>query len=383
MFGALSDFFHLNHFAAPPAGQAASNTKAPPASKKALATLPMVKVTADDILEATNKECLICLEEQTIGSWACKLQCGHLFHKPCLVDWLEKHCTCPVCRFELETDDSAYELERKKRMKKRKLRLRRDEIQNKSIAQLRELAASLNINITGCLDKTELEDKLVKSGLIEITEGAPPLEMTETEFNQKSVGELRHLLLSFGLSDRNLLEKSEFRNKLKECGRIVFIPEEKSGGSDEDSDYVNVSPMLVEEGSSNPKPCAIGSSIHEELDTASGKYHTLLSDLQASSLTELKSLCAQFGVSTAGCIYKQDIVDRLVSCDAVRILPADQQLEAKADHLSLESDINDYVDESYESEIKNTNNSSGITKNPCALKFLLICLHFLSFISFQ
>jgi hypothetical protein len=46
-----------------PPGQLAQegNANTPPASRRALASLPMVKVTGDDILEATNKECLVCL----------------------------------------------------------------------------------------------------------------------------------------------------------------------------------------------------------------------------------------------------------------------------------------------------------------------------------
>jgi Ring finger domain len=68
--------------------------RAPPASTRAIRNLPIVKVTADDLLEETNKECLICLEEQKMGSYACKLACGHLYHKQCLTEWLEKHCSC-------------------------------------------------------------------------------------------------------------------------------------------------------------------------------------------------------------------------------------------------------------------------------------------------
>jgi Ring finger domain len=68
--------------------------KAPPASDRAIRNLALVKVTADDLLEETNKECLICLEEQKMGSFACKLACGHLYHKQCLTEWLQKHCSC-------------------------------------------------------------------------------------------------------------------------------------------------------------------------------------------------------------------------------------------------------------------------------------------------
>lgn len=67
---------------------------APPASKKAIKNLAIVTVTADDLIEESNKECLICLCEQKIGSTACKLACGHLYHQACLTEWLEKSCTC-------------------------------------------------------------------------------------------------------------------------------------------------------------------------------------------------------------------------------------------------------------------------------------------------
>lgn len=105
----------------------------PPAGRNTLSSLPVVIVTADDLLEESNKECIVCLEEQKLGAQACKLPCGHLFHKQCITEWLIKHCTCPVCRFELETDDPDFEKGRRKRMKSRKLRLRLDELKGKSI----------------------------------------------------------------------------------------------------------------------------------------------------------------------------------------------------------------------------------------------------------
>jgi hypothetical protein len=323
----------------------------------------MVKVTADDILEVTNKECLICLEEQKIGAWAVKLQCGHLFHKDCVYGWLEQHCTCPVCRFELETDDQSYEQNRKQRMKKRKLRLRKDEIQNKTISQLRELAGSLNVNIQGCLDKVEVVDKLVKSGFIEITEGLPPIEMFESELNSKTVAELKYLLLSFGLPDRNLLEKSELRQSLINSGRIVFKPETKpsreesndssAGGYDLGAVHMDVDTAASSSGYASPSsssssradakasaPAPASRSASASSETESSKYYyTLLADLKALPLGELRELCARFGVSVAGCLYKADVVDRLVQCEHVRILPVEEQLAAKADYSAAAEDM--------------------------------------------
>lgn len=127
--------------------------KIPPASKKAIQSIPMVTVTADDLLEETNKECAVCLVDQTIGSQACKLPCGHLYHKNCLTEWLKIHCTCPVCRYEIETDDVYYERERRKKMQARKPRYRIDELQAMKIGNLRELSRCLNVPIADLIDK--------------------------------------------------------------------------------------------------------------------------------------------------------------------------------------------------------------------------------------
>jgi hypothetical protein len=59
-----------------------------------------------------------------LGSKVLKLPCGHIFHRACVSSWLERHCTCPTCRFEVETEDVRYEADRRKRMKTRRLRFR-------------------------------------------------------------------------------------------------------------------------------------------------------------------------------------------------------------------------------------------------------------------
>ena len=37
------------------------------------------------------------------------MPCAHIFHTDCLMPWLNEHNSCPVCRFELKTDDPEYE----------------------------------------------------------------------------------------------------------------------------------------------------------------------------------------------------------------------------------------------------------------------------------
>ena len=197
------------------------NSPSPPASKRLLRNLPTVTVTSDDLTEETNKNCCICLEDQVIGSTAVKLPCGHIFHSPCLIEWLEKSCMCPICRYELETDDVDYEKERKTRMKTRKPRMRRDELKSKTIGNLKDLMQQLGVSSSGCVDKSDLIERLVKCGKIDIVEGVPSIEISREEIESKSVSELKNLCKSFGLTVDNPLYKSDFINKLIESGRIV------------------------------------------------------------------------------------------------------------------------------------------------------------------
>uniref|UniRef100_A0A914C4Y9 RING-type domain-containing protein n=1 Tax=Acrobeloides nanus TaxID=290746 RepID=A0A914C4Y9_9BILA len=56
-------------------------------------------------------QCPICLGlfEDELEAILLKLPCKHLFHKKCIIPWLEKAATCPYCRSDLPTDDELYE----------------------------------------------------------------------------------------------------------------------------------------------------------------------------------------------------------------------------------------------------------------------------------
>ncbi|KAK9946919.1 hypothetical protein M0R45_012358 [Rubus argutus] len=83
---------------------------APPASKAAVSELPTVEIESVD--EAVV--CAICKDMVSVGEMSKKLPCGHGYHGDCIVPWLSSRNSCPVCRFELPTDDPEYEEERKK-----------------------------------------------------------------------------------------------------------------------------------------------------------------------------------------------------------------------------------------------------------------------------
>lgn len=84
--------------------------KPPPATSKEfmnnLETLPITE---------KGGQCAVCLKEWTAGEESKRLPCKHKFHPTCILPWLEKTNSCPVCRHELPTDDEDYEEYRKQK----------------------------------------------------------------------------------------------------------------------------------------------------------------------------------------------------------------------------------------------------------------------------
>ncbi|XVF06545.1 hypothetical protein REPUB_Repub06bG0058300 [Reevesia pubescens] len=74
----------------------------PPAKKETVEAMPTVIVE-------DNVQCSVCLEEIEIGSEAKEMPCKHKFHIGCIIPWLELHSSCPVCRYQLPSDDSKIE----------------------------------------------------------------------------------------------------------------------------------------------------------------------------------------------------------------------------------------------------------------------------------
>ncbi len=88
----------------------------PPASEEAINNLPEIEITEANCKkdETTSKvehpRCTICCEDMT--DKAVQMPCGHLFNKECIVNWLKQHNQCPVCRYELPTNDAEYEAQK-------------------------------------------------------------------------------------------------------------------------------------------------------------------------------------------------------------------------------------------------------------------------------
>ncbi|KAI4352329.1 hypothetical protein L6164_006592 [Bauhinia variegata] len=80
----------------------------PPAAKSVVESLPLVELTKED-LQGRNVACAICKDEILLEEKVRRLPCSHCYHGDCIMPWLSIRNTCPVCRFELPTDDPDYE----------------------------------------------------------------------------------------------------------------------------------------------------------------------------------------------------------------------------------------------------------------------------------
>ncbi|KAI3970780.1 hypothetical protein MKX01_024427 [Papaver californicum] len=86
----------------------------PPAAKTVVENLSSVFLTQEDV-ENKSAICTVCKDEMGMEEQVKKLPCSHCYHGDCILPWLDMRNTCPVCRYELPTDDPDYERMRTRR----------------------------------------------------------------------------------------------------------------------------------------------------------------------------------------------------------------------------------------------------------------------------
>lgn len=164
-------------------------------------------------------------------------------HPQCITEWIRKHCTCPICRYELQTNNPLYESERVKRMATRKPRFALYELQRMKVSELKKLCVDkLRIPIVGTgYTKQEIIDKILASERIEIISAPPPMPIQNiATLRGMGVGKLKRKMTEAGVffDSRDVIEKEDMVQIFINSGRIVFEEEEEEEEKEEEQEII-------------------------------------------------------------------------------------------------------------------------------------------------
>lgn len=81
---------------------------APPAALSYVTSMPRIVINEEHV-KHDGLACAICKDLFSVGTEVNELPCFHLYHPFCIVPWLSTRNSCPLCRYELPTDDVDYE----------------------------------------------------------------------------------------------------------------------------------------------------------------------------------------------------------------------------------------------------------------------------------
>jgi len=314
------------------------NYTAPPAHIQIRSKLPQVVVTKQELMDDSNHECAICFEEQRLGGSVTKLPCGHIFCNGCIIDWLSRNCSCPVCRFELPTGNVEYDTKAriKQTQEKRMAKYKRSELMQLPVSGLKHLMQMHKVGIPNySFEKRELVDLLVSSPDIEIIEEHDAVFYNINELMGMSREELINFFrsLRLGTPDDNSTreeileilirsEKIKIEDSAEEIEEVIRSWENKKGDKmDIDYDAKNdVAPAVgstYNEPYNTPKsqtcvtpdnPSTTGTGFAPNPDIAK-KEPKPISDFQGMSVKNLKEILTKAKISLpAGLSDKSELV---------------------------------------------------------------------------
>ncbi|EFJ30648.1 hypothetical protein SELMODRAFT_451322 [Selaginella moellendorffii] len=157
-----------------------SRRGAPPAAKSAVDTLPTILIEQAH-LDDGSAVCAVCKDTVCVGEPAKQMPCLHLYHADCILPWLDSRNSCPVCRFELPTDDPDYEDQKRMSSQRRSTPSRaveHVESQQQTEEQYdAQQQSDASVSRPGSSSSTSAQDGASSSGRMEAQEEIqPPLE---------------------------------------------------------------------------------------------------------------------------------------------------------------------------------------------------------------
>jgi len=212
----------------------------PPASCKSIRQLPTVIVKPEDLVDENNRECCICFEPLNIGERATRLPCAHIYHPRCVIQWLGSHSnTCPVCRYELPTENDTFERGREERMKRRKPRYAPYELYRMNIKDLKELCQKIALDPKDYMEKKEMVRAILESGRVEVITAPEPVEYPCIgALRSMGIRQLKNAMADAGVffDPKDVVEKEDMVQIFVSSGRIILEEEEGNGDDDVDDD---------------------------------------------------------------------------------------------------------------------------------------------------
>lgn len=182
-------------------------------------------------------------------------------------DWLTNHhCTCPVCRYELPTDNPLYEAGRLERMKTRKPRYAMYELRRMPVP---ELLAIYKQPAPGILEKEDLIDLLIRKERIQVVPAPEPVEYSLEVLKRMKIRELKRAMEHAGVffHAKDVVEKSDMLTIFLNSGRLSLLPSENdypvASGRKEDSGSKTAPPPGDQEKISVPSKRPLVETVQE------------------------------------------------------------------------------------------------------------------------
>lgn len=208
----------------------------PPASELLRDALPRVVVTKEDQQDPSNSSCSVCLEDYRIGARVTRMLCGHLFCTNCIREWLRSANSCPVCRFELATDNEDFETGRAERMQGRRMVLKSGELSMMRVPDLKKLMRALGVSCEGCVEKCDLIKRLGEAPAMDIASDRKDLRYVESDLGDLEITLVRNLMERHNMpklpNDMNeIVERAEALKCFRASGWMEAIGISGSAGS--------------------------------------------------------------------------------------------------------------------------------------------------------
>ncbi|KAL7563019.1 hypothetical protein ACA910_013540 [Epithemia clementina (nom. ined.)] len=206
----------------------------PPASAEMIRHLPLLELREEDLADPVNRECCVCLDDNHVGDKAVRLpHCCHIFHKECILDWLGRKCTCPVCRYEHPTEDADFEVERLERLEQSKPRYARHELRRMTHAELVALLPPDDRSNDKNYHGADLVKYLIESSAVDVVNLPDPVtEYTMSSLQTMPVPQLRNVMNKeagvFWLS-KDVTTREQLLQIFLDSGRLLVLPEPPEG----------------------------------------------------------------------------------------------------------------------------------------------------------